>query len=221
MQNIKGIGASLTSGHSLIVNCVLICILYASLPPEQQMLAFHPKPAGWLRKVILTTNILTVTSVTLDGIHYFVDCGKHKSREYKSSTGMESLVVSVISKAQAAQWMGQADCISEGICPCLHPNQSHDLLAETTVPEILKVNLAQVVLQLKGMGIHDPRSFSFLTLPSSESIKKILWGVGSSWCYWQINGSHCLQKGNVTTAIGPHICKSCSKVPGLSALLKI
>lgn len=210
VQNIKGIGTSIDSGHSLIVNGVLICVLYASLPPEQQMLAFRPKPEGCSRKVILATNIagklcsvcsiptrrfllhvihrpkleqytelisqyfhnFLETSVTLDGIRYVIDCGKHKSREYKSSTGMESLVVSDISKAQAAQRMGRAGRVAEGICLRLYPKTSYDHLADTTVPEILRVNLAQVVLQLKGMGIHDPRSFSFLTPPSSESISK-------------------------------------------------
>jgi HrpA-like RNA helicase len=57
VQNIKGIGTSINSGNSLIVNGVLICVLYASLPPEQQMLAFRPKPKGCSRKVILATNI--------------------------------------------------------------------------------------------------------------------------------------------------------------------
>jgi HrpA-like RNA helicase len=135
------------------------------------MLAFRPKPEGCSRKVILATNIAE-TSVTLDGIRYVVDCGKHKSREYKSSTGMESLMVSDISKAQAKQRMGRAGRVSEGVCLRLYPEDTYNQLKETTVPEILRVNLAQVVLQLKGMGVHDPRSFSFLTPPSQESIEK-------------------------------------------------
>ena len=57
VQNIKGIGTSINSGNTLIVNGVLICVLYASLPPEQQMIAFRPKPEGCSRKVILATNI--------------------------------------------------------------------------------------------------------------------------------------------------------------------
>ena len=57
VQNIKGIGTSIDTGNTLIVNGVLICVLYASLPPEQQMMAFRPKPEGCTRKVILATNI--------------------------------------------------------------------------------------------------------------------------------------------------------------------
>ncbi len=57
VQNIKGIGTSINSGNSAIVSGVLICVLYASLPPAQQMLAFCPKPKGCVRKVILATNI--------------------------------------------------------------------------------------------------------------------------------------------------------------------
>jgi HrpA-like RNA helicase len=85
---------------------------------------------------------------------------------------MESLIVSDISKAQAAQRTGRAGRVSEGICLRLYPKALYDSLEETTTPEILRVNLAQVVLQLKGMGVHDPRSFSFLTPPSPESIEK-------------------------------------------------
>ena len=66
VQNIKGIGTSLDSGNSLIVNGVLICVLYASLPPEQQMLAFRPKPEGISRKVIISTNIAGEKSMNLD-----------------------------------------------------------------------------------------------------------------------------------------------------------
>lgn len=105
VQNITGIGTSIDSGSNMIVNGILVCVLYAALPPEQQMLAFRPKPEGCSRKIILSTNIAE-TSVTLDGIRYVVDCGKHKSREYSSSTGMESLMVADISKAQVG-WLRQ------------------------------------------------------------------------------------------------------------------
>jgi HrpA-like RNA helicase len=70
VQNINGIGTSINSGHSMIVNGVLICVMYASLPPEQQMLAFRPKPEGCSRKVILATNIAGKGRVDLGAFHY-------------------------------------------------------------------------------------------------------------------------------------------------------
>lgn len=68
--------------------------------------------------------------------------------------------------------MGRAGRVSAGICLRLYPEIAFDKLEETAVPEILRVNLAHVVLQLKGMGVHDPRSFSFLTPPSPDNLAK-------------------------------------------------
>ncbi|KAL7520959.1 hypothetical protein ACHAWX_005648 [Stephanocyclus meneghinianus] len=171
VQNIKGIGTSIHSGSTMIVNGVLICVLYVALPPDAQMVAFCPKPNSCSRKIILLTNIAE-TSVTLDGIKYVVDCGKHKSRECSSSTGMESLKLSNTSKAQAAHRIGRAGRVSKGVCLHLYPEIAFDVLEETAIPEILQVNLSHVVLQLKAMGIHDPRCFSFLTPPDPNNIVK-------------------------------------------------
>jgi HrpA-like RNA helicase len=57
VQNIEGIGTSIDSGNTMINNAVLICVLYAALPPDAQMNAFRPKPDGCVRKIILSTNI--------------------------------------------------------------------------------------------------------------------------------------------------------------------
>ena len=172
VQTIKGIGTNIHSGtSSSIVNGVLVCVLYAALPQEAQMLAFQPKPEGCSRKIILATNIAE-TSVTLDGIRFVIDCGKHKTRDFSSTTGMESLTINDISKAQAAQRTGRAGRVSEGVCFRLYTENDFDAMAETTMPEILRVNLAQVVLQLKGMGVHDPRNFEFLTSPNARSLLK-------------------------------------------------
>mmetsp|Transcript_4688 Transcript_4688/g.5306 ORF Transcript_4688/g.5306 Transcript_4688/m.5306 type:complete len:925 (-) Transcript_4688:62-2836(-) len=173
VQNVNGIGTTISSqkGAANIVNGVMICVLYAALPPEVQMLAFSPKPEGCTRKIILSTNIAE-TSVTLDGIRYIVDCGKHKIRDFSSSTGMESLTVQDISRAQAAQRTGRAGRVSAGMCFRLYTEDAFDSLAETTVPEISRVNLAQVILMLKGMGVFDPLQFDYLTRPSSASIRR-------------------------------------------------
>ena len=171
VQSIKGIGKDLDSGksHGSIINGVLVCVLYAALPPESQIFAFQPKPDGCTRKIILATNIAE-TSVTLDGIKFVIDAGKCKTKTYSSSTGMESLIVDDVSKAQAAQRAGRAGRVSAGLCFRLYPEDSYEMLNDTAAPEIARVNLAQIVLQLKGMGIHDPRSFDFLTCPDGQSL---------------------------------------------------
>jgi HrpA-like RNA helicase len=147
----------------------LVCVLYAALPPEAQLAAFARKPPGCVRKVILATNIAE-TSVTLPGIRYVVDTGLHKIRRVAASTGMESLSVEEISKAQAAQRTGRAGRIQAGVCFRLYTEDAFIALSETSVPEILRVNLSQVVLQLLGMGIEDPRSFEFVTPPAKSSL---------------------------------------------------
>ena len=173
VQSIKGIGKDLDSGksHGSIINGVLVCVLYAALPPESQIFAFRPKPDGCTRKIILATNIAE-TSVTLDGIKFVIDAGKCKTKTYSSSTGMESLILDDVSKAQAAQRAGRAGRVSAGLCFRLYPEDSYDMLDDIAAPEIARVNLAQIVLQLKGMGIHDPRSFDFLTRPNEQSLYK-------------------------------------------------
>mmetsp|Transcript_16053 Transcript_16053/g.44453 ORF Transcript_16053/g.44453 Transcript_16053/m.44453 type:complete len:407 (-) Transcript_16053:1489-2709(-) len=120
--------------------------------------------------------------VTLDGIRYVVDCGKQKMREFNGTTGMESLTVKDVSKAQAAQRAGRAGRVSAGVCFRLYTEDSFDALEKNTSPEIQRVNLAQVVLMLKGMGVHDPSKFDFLTPPSPSGLRKafeILYGLGA------------------------------------------
>jgi len=168
VQSIEGMGKDLNSSHNAIINGVLVCVLYAALPPQAQMFAFRPKPKGCTRKIICSTNI-SETSVTLDGIRFIIDSGKCKTRDFSGATGMEKLSVSNISKAQAAQRSGRAGRVSSGFCFRLYPEEAFDSLDDTTTPEILRVNLSQVILQLKGMGIHDPRSFDFITSPYNQT----------------------------------------------------
>jgi HrpA-like RNA helicase len=85
---------------------------------------------------------------------------------------MESLGVDDVSKAQVAQRSGRAGRVSSGICCRLYPEDAFEMLDETATPEIVRDNLAQIVLQLKGMDVHDPRSFDFLTSPNNQSLLK-------------------------------------------------
>ena len=85
---------------------------------------------------------------------------------------MESLMVEDISQAQAAQRTGRAGRVSAGVCFRLYTEDDFASLDEVSTPEILRVNLTQVVLMLKGMGVHNPSDFDYLTPPSQQSLKK-------------------------------------------------
>ncbi|XP_042405159.1 pre-mRNA-splicing factor ATP-dependent RNA helicase DEAH10-like [Zingiber officinale] len=151
---------------------LLVVPIYASLPSEQQMNAFKPAPSGF-RKVILATNIAE-TSVTIPGIKYVIDAGLVKARSYNPVTGMESLIIIPTSKAQALQRSGRAGREGPGKCFRLYPESEFGKLADTTVPEIKRCNLSNVVLQLKALGIDDIIGFDFMEKPSRMTIVKSL-----------------------------------------------
>ncbi|AQK98407.1 ATP-dependent RNA helicase DHX8 [Zea mays] len=151
-----------------------ICVtpIYSSLPSEQQMNAFKPAPAG-TRKVVLATNIAE-TSVTIPGIKYVIDPGMVKARAYNPVTGMESLIIIPVSKAQALQRSGRAGREGPGKCFRLFQESEFDKLVDSTVPEIKRCNLSNVVLQLKALGIDDIIGFDFMEKPSRTAILKSL-----------------------------------------------
>lgn len=78
---------------------LIICPIYSTLPSDMQAKIFEPTPPG-ARKVIIATNIAE-TSLTINGIIYVIDCGFAKQTSYNPKTGMESLIVTPISKASA------------------------------------------------------------------------------------------------------------------------
>lgn len=146
--------------------------IYSSLPSEQQMNVFKPAPSGF-RKVILATNIAE-TSVTIPGIKYVIDPGLVKARSYNPVTGMESLIIIPTSKAQALQRSGRAGREGPGKCFRLYPESEFGKLMDSTVPEIKRCNLSNVVLQLKALGIDDIIGFDFMEKPSRMAIVKSL-----------------------------------------------
>jgi pre-mRNA-splicing factor ATP-dependent RNA helicase DHX15/PRP43 len=138
----------------------LTCVpLYSSLPPQQQQRIFDPappprKPGGTPgRKVVVSTNVAE-TSLTIDGIVYVVDPGFSKQKVYNPRVRVESLLVSPISKASAAQRAGRAGRTRPGKCFRLYTEKDYvKELEEQTYPEILRSNLANTVLELQKLGI--------------------------------------------------------------------
>uniref|UniRef100_A0A023F5M0 RNA helicase n=1 Tax=Triatoma infestans TaxID=30076 RepID=A0A023F5M0_TRIIF len=148
---------------------LIILPVYSALPSEMQTRIFEAAPPG-SRKVVIATNIAE-TSLTIHGIFYVVDPGFVKQKVYNSKTGMDSLVVTPISQAQAKQRAGRAGRTGPGKCYRLYTERAYrDEMLPTPVPEIQRTNLATTVLQLKTMGINDLLHFDFMDAPPVESL---------------------------------------------------
>ncbi|XP_021756954.1 pre-mRNA-splicing factor ATP-dependent RNA helicase DEAH1-like isoform X1 [Chenopodium quinoa] len=162
-----------TRGLGTKISELIICPIYANLPTDLQAKIFEPTPEG-ARKVVLATNIAE-TSLTIDGIKYVIDPGFVKMKSYNPRTGMESLLVTPISKASANQRAGRSGRTGPGKCYRLYTayNYYQDL-EDNTVPEVQRTNLANVVLSLKSLGIHDLLNFDFMDPPPSEALLKAL-----------------------------------------------
>jgi len=148
---------------------LIILPVYSALPSEMQSRIFDPAPPG-TRKVVIATNIAE-TSLTIDGIMYVVDPGFVKQKVYNSKTGMDSLVVTPISQAQAKQRGGRAGRTGPGKSYRLYTERAYrDEMLPTPVPEIQRTNLASTLLQLKAMGINDLIGFDFMDAPPVEAM---------------------------------------------------
>lgn len=148
---------------------LMILPIYANLPSDMQSKIFEPTPPG-ARKVVLATNIAE-TSLTIDGIKYVIDPGFCKQNSYNARTGMESLIVTPISKASSNQRAGRAGRVSAGKCFRLYTAWAYKHeLEDNTVPEIQRTNLGNVVLLLKSLGINDLIHFDFMDPPPHETL---------------------------------------------------
>lgn len=160
-ERIKGLGSKIRE--------LIILPIYANLPSDMQAKIFEPTPPG-ARKVILATNIAE-TSLTIDGISYVIDPGYAKQNYFNARSGMESLVVNPISRASANQRAGRAGRVGPGKCFRLYTKWAFENeMEENTIPEIQRVNLGNVVLQLKSLGIHDLINFDYLDPPPAETL---------------------------------------------------
>ncbi|XP_060937300.1 pre-mRNA-splicing factor ATP-dependent RNA helicase DHX16 [Limanda limanda] len=148
---------------------LLVLPIYANLPSDMQAKIFNPTPPG-ARKVVVATNIAE-TSLTIDGIIYVIDPGFCKQKSYNARTGMESLIVTPCSRASANQRAGRAGRVAAGKCFRLYTAWAfkHEM-EESTVPEIQRTNLGNVVLLLKSLGINDLIHFDFMDPPPHETL---------------------------------------------------
>ncbi|KAK3939553.1 P-loop containing nucleoside triphosphate hydrolase protein [Diplogelasinospora grovesii] len=145
--------------------------LFSLLPTKEQMKVFDPPPDG-SRLVILATNVAE-TSLTIPGIRYVFDCGRSKERKYDPVSGVQSFEISWISKASAKQRAGRAGRTGPGHCWRLYSSAVFERdFPEFADPELLRMPIEGVVLQLKSMNLPRVANFPFPTPPPRESLVK-------------------------------------------------
>ncbi|KAH8771581.1 DEAH-box RNA helicase [Hyaloscypha sp. PMI_1271] len=143
--------------------------LYSLLPTREQLKVFEP-PSDGSRLVILATNVAE-TSLTIPGIRYVFDCGRSKERKYDRITGVQSFEVGWISKASASQRAGRAGRTGPGHCYRLYSSAVYERdFPEFADPEILRMPIEGVVLQLKAMNLQHVVNFPFPTPPDRQSL---------------------------------------------------
>jgi hypothetical protein len=146
----------------------IILPLHSSLSVPEQEKVFDIAPEG-VRKCIISTNIAE-TSVTIDGIRFIIDSGKVKELGFDSSLGLSKLKEYWISKSSAKQRSGRAGRTGPGECYRLYSKEEFDGFNDFPVPEIQRINLDSIVLQIFALELGSPFEFDFLERPSEESI---------------------------------------------------
>ncbi len=141
--------------------------LYGRLSAEDQQKIFEGHAQ---RRVVLATNVAE-TSLTVPGIVYVVDSGLARISRYSPRVKVQRLPIEAISRASAAQRAGRCGRVCPGVCLRLYGQSDHDARAEFTEPEILRTNLASVILQMKALRLGDIEDFPFLVPPDPRNVR--------------------------------------------------
>jgi ATP-dependent helicase HrpA len=118
---------------------------------------------------VLATNVAE-TSLTVPGIKYVIDPGTARISRYSNRLKVQRLPIEAVSQASANQRKGRCGRVSEGICVRLYTEDSFDARPEFTDPEILRTNLASVILQMTAAGLGDIAAFPFIDPPDKRNI---------------------------------------------------
>ncbi len=145
--------------------------LYGRLSAADQHKVFQPSgAAGTRRRIVLATNVAE-TSLTVPGIRYVIDAGTARISRYSVRSKIQRLPIEAISQASANQRSGRSGRTSDGIAIRLYSEEDFLKRPEFTEPEILRTNLAAVILQMISLGLGDIANFPFLQPPDSRGIK--------------------------------------------------
>lgn len=140
--------------------------LYARLSVAEQNKIFQGHSE---RRIVLATNVAE-TSLTVPGIRYVIDTGTARISRYSARSKIQRLPIEPISQASANQRAGRCGRVAEGICIRLYDEEDFNSRPEFTDPEILRTNLASVILQLTALRFGAIESFPFVQPPDSRNV---------------------------------------------------
>jgi ATP-dependent helicase HrpA len=141
--------------------------LFSRLTAAQQQRVFAPFPE---RKIVVATNVAE-TSITIPGIRYVIDTGLARVAQYNPRSRTAGLPIRSISKSSADQRKGRCGRVQNGICIRLYSEENYFERPLYTQPEILRSNLAGVILRMLALGLGDIGAFPFIDRPAQKSIR--------------------------------------------------
>jgi ATP-dependent helicase HrpA len=140
--------------------------LFARLSTRDQERIFEGHPA---RRIVLATNVAE-TSLTVPGIRYVIDSGLARISRYSVRGKVQRLPIERISRASADQRRGRCGREAEGICIRLYSEEDFAQREDFTAPEVLRTNLASVILRMASIGLGEPEAFPFLDPPDTRLV---------------------------------------------------
>ncbi|KAL3989927.1 Helicase associated domain (HA2) family protein [Acanthocheilonema viteae] len=154
----------------LLTGGLIALPLYAGLPPSAQMRVFEPVTIPYTRKIVFATNVAE-TSITIPGVRIIVDSGKMKVKTFLPDRHIDILRVENISQCSATQRAGRAGREAPGKCYRLYSEKHFHSLPKMTIPEILRSNLAVVLLELLRIGLRRIKSLALISNPKKERLE--------------------------------------------------
>ena len=170
--------------------------LYARLSQAEQARVFNPGKQSGLR-VVLATNVAE-TSLTVPGIRYVVDPGDARISRYSARSRIQRLPVEPVSRASADQRQGRCGRVAAGVCLRLYSEQDYLQRPAYTDPEILRTNLAAVVLQMLYLRLGDVQDFPFIEPPDPRMVRE---------GYRLLNELGAVDRRNRLTALGKQLAR--------------
>ena len=144
---------------------VKVLRLFSRLPAGEQRMVYTVTAP----KIVVATNVAE-TSLTIPGIRYVVDTGVARIAQYQPGTRINSLPISPVSRASADQRKGRCGRVREGLCVRLYSEADYESREEFTSPEILRSDLAEVILRMTNLGLGDPLQFPFIDRPAGKAV---------------------------------------------------